>query len=358
MHSRIPAAIAIAVAMSHAAATAATTGISPEWTQVAEADLELMGDYQGEWLDAPRGHYYQINKPLAAQVINVREGEYRVRFFQQHDARADAYFEDTAKLVDGEIRFEAKGWTGVANRDGLNGSVQQGETVIRFALKRDDRLSPTLGLAPPENAIALFDGSNFDHWQHGDGRPVTWSMVDGGAMEVRSARSDEDRRNRIGGDIQTKQSFGDCRFHMEFRYPVEPGRAGQGRGNSGLFFQGDYEVQILNSYGLDGLWNECGALYKLAPPKVNSTRRPMAWQSYDVEYRASVWKDGKKVSPPRITVYLNGVRIHNDEPVIHATAHAFEARTREPKGPGPIRLQDHGNPIQFRNIWVAPLEQK
>lgn len=173
-------------------------------------------------------------------------------------------------------------------------------------------------------------------------------------MEVRSARTDEDRKQNIGGEIQTKKSFGDCKVHLEFRYPVEPGKAGQGRGNSGFFFQGDYEVQVLNSYGLQGWWNECGALYKTSPPKVNAARPPMEWQTYDVVYKASVWENGKKVSPPRITVRLNGVLIHQDQEIPHATAHAFASRTAEPKGDGPIKLQDHGNAIQFRNIWLIP----
>lgn len=336
----------------------AAEGKAPEWTDIAAADLELAGDYEGEWLDAPRGHYFEINKPLAAQLVNVRDGEYTVRFFQQHDARADAYFEGTARTEGEAIKFDANGWTGAATRDGLNGTVRQGETVIRFALKRTDRPSPTLGAKPPAGAIVLFDGSNFDHWQHGGGRAVTWWNLGNGAMEIRSTRSDEDRRNQVGGDIETRQPFGDCRFHMEFRYPVEPGKSGQGRGNSGLFFQRDYEVQVLNSYGLQGNWNECGALYKLAPPKVNAARRPLVWQSYDIEYRASTWKDGKMTAPARITVFLNGVRVQHDEPLIHITAHAFAQRPNHPQGPGPIRLQDHSNPIQFRNIWVAPLAAK
>jgi hypothetical protein len=356
MHTH--ASLAATMLLATSPALPAAEGKAPEWTNVATADLHLMGDYEGEWLDAPKGNYYQINKPLAAQIVNVREGAYTVRFFQQHDARANAYFEGEARLDGETIRFDANGWAGTATRDGLTGTVRQGATVIRFALKRVDRPSPTLGAKPPAGALVLFDGKNFDHWQHADGRPATWWLLDDGAMEIRNARSEENRKNNIGGDIQTKQSFGDLRCHMEFRYPVEPGKDGQGRGNSGLFFQGGYEVQILNSYGLDGLWNECGALYKLAPPKVNAARRPLQWQSYDIEYRASVWRDGKKVSPPVISVWLNGVRVHNDEPIIHATAHAFATRGDEPQGPAPIRLQDHNNALQFRNIWIVPLDAK
>ncbi len=340
------------------AATAATAaeGVSPDWTQVATADQALMGDYQGEWNGAPNGHYFNINKPLAAQVLNVRPGEYLLRLFQEHDCRADPYFEGPAKL-DGEvIRFDSNGWIGTITKEGLSGTSGQGShgAGVRFDLRKVARSSPTLGAKPPAGAIVLFDGKNFDQWHHGGNRPVSWHLLDNGAMEVRSAKSNQDRQNGIGGDIQTKQNFGDCRVHLEFRYPVEPGKSGQGRGNSGFFFQGDYEVQILNSYALQGWWNECGALYKTSPPRVNAARPPMEWQTYDVEYTASVWKDGKKVSPPRITVRHNGVLVHHDEEIPHATAHAFTTRDAEPKGDGPIRLQDHGNAIQFRNIWVLP----
>lgn len=338
-----------------AGTAAAAEGSSPDWTNVAAADQCLMGDYQGEWLDAPNGHYFNINRPLAAQVINVRPGEYFLRFYQEHDRRADPYFEGSGKLEGDEIRLSANGWNGVVSKDGLAGAGSgQGGGPVRFQLKKVTRSSPTLGMAPPPGAIALFDGKNFDHWQHGDGRPVTWSLLDNGVMEVRSARSAEDRANRIGGDIQTREKFGDCRVHLEFRYPVEPGKAGQGRGNSGFFLQGDYEVQILNSYGLHGLWNECGALYKASPPQVNAARPPMEWQTYDITYTASVWKDGKKISPPRITVRHNGVTIHKDEEIAHVTSHTFAGRLAEPKGEGPLRLQDHGNAIQFRNIWLLP----
>ncbi len=328
-------------------------GVSTEWTQVAPADLELMGDYEGEWLDAPKGNYFEINKPLAAQVINVKPGEYRLRFYQEHDRRADAYFEGDGKLDGDVIRFSGNGWSGQVAKDGLTGT-SGGNPGVKFSLRKTVRKSPTLGAKPPEGAVVLFDGKNFDEWQHGGNRPVTWNLLPGGAMEVRSAKSDEDRKNQIGGDIETKRKFGDCRIHLEFRYPVEPGRSGQGRGNSGFFFQRDYEVQVLNSYGLDGRWNECGALYKTSPPQVNAARPPMEWQTYDIDYKASVWKDGRKISSPRITVRLNGVLIHHDAEIPHVTAHAFASRFNEPMGDGAIRLQDHGNPIQYRNIWIVP----
>ncbi len=334
----------------------AVEGISPDWTQVAAADLSLMGDYQGEWTDAPKGHYFNINKPLAAQVINVRVGEYRVQFFQELDRRADPYLETVGKLEGEVIRFEDKGWKGTVTRDGLSGKSGPGHGSaegVNFQLKRVVRSSPTLGAKPPAGAVVLFDGKNFDAWEHADRRPVTWHLLDQGWMEVESFLWKDNREKKLGGDIQTKEKFGDCKIHVEFRYPVEAGKSGQGRGNSGLFLQQDYEVQILNSYGLQGWWNECGALYKTSPPKVNAARPPMDWQTYDVEYKASVWKGDEMISAPRIEVRLNGVTIHHDEEIRHATAHAFATRLIRPKGDGSIRLQDHGNAMQFRNIWVV-----
>lgn len=333
----------------------ASEGTAKVWTDVAPADFTLMGDYLGEWLDAPKGHYFEINKPLAAQVINVRPGVYFLRFNQEHDNRADPYFEGEGKLDGDVIRFESNGWKGEVSKEGLSGTCGQGDKPpIKFQLKKAVRSSPTLGAKPPSGAVVLFDGKNLDAWEHGGGRKASWRLLESGVMEVPSEKNDEERQQGIGGDIQTKQKFGDCKIHLEFRYPVEPGKAGQGRGNSGFFFQGDYEVQILNSYGLEGRWNECGALYKTCPPKVNAARPPMEWQTYDIDYTASVWKDGKKVSSPRISVRLNGVLIHHDQEIEHVTAHAFASRFNEPKGDGPIRLQDHGNAIQFRNIWIVP----
>jgi hypothetical protein len=337
-----------------ASGSLAAEGHSPDWKQVASADLSLMGDYEGRWFDAPEKQYFDINKPLAAQVINVREGEYLIQFFQQHDARADTYFVGTGRLADGVIRFEGNGWRGEVSKDGISGRGSGHGGEARFELKRVVRSSPSLGMKAPEGAIVLFDGKNFDEWQHADGGAVSWHLVEGGAMEVRSAANDEEKAKKIGGDIITKRKFGSCRVHLEFRYPVEPGKAGQGRGNSGFFLQDCYEVQVLNSYGTQGLWNECGALYKTAPPKVNAARPPMEWQTYDIDYTAAVWKNGEKISPPRITVRLNGVVIHRDEPIPHATAHAFDQRLNEPREKGPLKLQDHGNAIQYRNIWIVP----
>ena len=336
---------------------------SPEWTDIAAADRNLMGNYIGTWHDPPDKSYQKINPTLSAQVINVDVGHYRVRFVQNPDRRAEVYFEGDAHLKGERIVYQGDEWNFTVGKDGLNGTGTIYGKTGPFKLERVALSSPTLGKEAPDGAIVLFDGSNFDAWEHQDGRAVTWTLLGDGAMEVPRGAANDNGGPRIGGTIVSKQSFKDVRLHMEFRYPVEPGKKGQGRGNSGLFFQSGkgetvYEVQILNSYGLEGYWNECGALYRLIAPKVNSARPPLQWQTFDVEYRAARFDDeGKTQKNPRITVRLNGVLIHHEQELFHRTQHREEARFRgPPQDPGPIMLQDHRNRLQFRNIWVEELD--
>lgn len=333
-----------------------------DWTGIAEADLKLMGNYVGEWFDAPDKSYQQINPTLSAQVINVDIGVYDVKFVQNLNRRADPYYlAKGAPLFDDEIRFGKDGWSFEIDEDGLTGYGTVYGKVAAFKLKRVILESPTLGKKPPKGATVLFDGSNFDAWEHTDGRPLTWTLTEEGFMEINPSAAHKDAKPPVGGPINTKETFKDVRYHMEFRYPVEPGKSGQGRGNSGLFFQGNdvayaFEVQILNSYGLEGYWNECGGLYRMIAPKVNAARPPLQWQTYDVEYRAARFKDGELVKRPRITVWLNGVLIHHDQELFHGTQHVEAQRSNlPPEEPGPIMLQDHSNRIQFRNIWVEEL---
>ncbi len=332
---------------------------SADWTDIAAADRDLMGDYTGIWYDPPDKSYQKINPTLSAQVINVDVGHYRVRFVQNLDRRAEVYFEGDADLKGQRIAHKGDEWNFTVGKDGLNGTGTIYGKTGPFKLERVVLRSPTLGKKAPEGAIVLFDGSNFDAWEHQDGRAVTWTIPGDGSMEVPPRTTNDNGEPRVGGTIVSKQSFKDVRFHMEFRYPVEPGKKGQGRGNSGLFFQGStYEVQILNSYGLEGYWNECGALYRLIAPKVNAARPPLQWQTYDVEYRAARFDDtGKVKKNARITVRQNGVLIHNDQELFHRTQHREDARFIEPpRDPGPIMLQDHSNRLQFRNIWVEELD--
>jgi hypothetical protein len=211
---------------------------------------------------------------------------------------------------------------------------------------------------PPKGAIVLFDGKSLDGWVRRDNpkEKAHWKLVDGGAMQV-------DRSGDKKGDIITEKKFdGDFKLHVEFRVPYMPKATGQGRGNSGVYLQGRYEVQVLDSYALDSKDDDCGGIYKIAKPLVNACKAPTVWQSYDIEYHSPVCKDGKVSEPGRITVVHNGVKIHDDVRLVKKNKDGKEEPARnttagmdtDPCTPGPILLQDHGNPVQFRNIWLLP----
>jgi rubredoxin len=195
----------------------------------------------------------------------------------------------------------------------------------------------------PEGALVLFDGKNLDNWTKTDGKtPAGWTILDGGIMQVK------------GGNIITKQKFdGHFKLHVEFRVPYMPKAKGQARGNSGVYVQGRYEVQILDSYGLESKKDDCGAIYEVAAPKTNACKAPTVWQSYDIEFYSPKCENGKKVEPARMTVFHNGVKIHEDVKIpVDNTRAGLEG---DPCQPGPIMLQDHGNPVQFRNVWLMPM---
>jgi hypothetical protein len=197
----------------------------------------------------------------------------------------------------------------------------------------------------PKDAIVLFDGKNLDNWTSArKAGPAAWKLLDGGVMEVNGT-----------GDIKTKQEFdGAFKLHVEFRVPYMPKAKGQGRGNSGVYVQGRYEVQVLDSYGLKSQNNDCGAIYEVAAPRVNACKAPTVWQSYDIEFHAPKCENGKKVEPARITVFHNGVKIHEDVKIpVDNTRAGLGGDVCKP---GPIMLQDHGNPVQFRNVWLVPMK--
>lgn len=199
----------------------------------------------------------------------------------------------------------------------------------------------------PAGAIVLFDGSDLKQWVKTDGRaPAAWTLVDGKAMQV--AR---------GGGIMTRTPFdGHFKLHVEFRVPYMPGATGQARGNSGVYLQGRYEVQILDSYGLKSQDNDCGGIYKVAAPSVNACKAPTVWQSYDIDFHAPVFKDGRKIEPARISVLQNGIPIHENVKI--PLDNTVSGLGGDPSRPGPIMLQDHGNPVQYRNIWLLPLDSR
>ncbi len=201
---------------------------------------------------------------------------------------------------------------------------------------------------PPASAreILLFDGTDFSHWTGLKEKSVRWKIING-VMEVVPKK----------GSIITKQNFQDFKLHLEFNVPEKPaGTKHQGRGNSGVYIQRRYEVQILDSYGLKPGNNDCGAIYKIKAPDRNVCKKPGQWQSYDITFHAPRFEkkgeDFKKIKNARITVLHNGVKIHNDVEIPNKTG---GGRPEGPK-PGPILLQDHGNKVRFRNIRIVPLD--
>ena len=212
----------------------------------------------------------------------------------------------------------------------------------KLKIAKPDDLKDAESVKPPEGAVVLFDGKDLSKWTKKDGKSeVKWTLRDGGVMEGVKGH----------GDIVTKEKFGGkFKLHVEFRVPYEPGGKGQGRGNSGVYVQGRYEVQVLDSYGLVSKNNDCGAIYEVAAPKVNACKAPTVWQTYDIEFTAPKFENGKKTEPARMTVSHNGITIHDDVPIPVDNTRA--GMGGDPSAPGPILLQDHGHPVQYRNIWL------
>jgi hypothetical protein len=198
---------------------------------------------------------------------------------------------------------------------------------------------------PPSDAIVLFDGSDFDEWEHLDGTPVKWKLEDGAMVVVGGT-----------GDIRTKRNFEDVQLHLEFRTPAEVVGEGQGRGNSGVFLQSTYEVQVLDNYNNKTYSNgQVGSIYKQTIPLANPSRPPGEWQTYDIIYTAPEFNDdGIKVRSAYVTVLLNGVVVQNHTE-IRGTTPYIGLPKNPPHGALPLRLQDHSNPTAFRNIWIREL---
>lgn len=293
-----------------------------------DPDFLLQGEYLG-WMHDRAG----FSRPLGLQVIAGGDGKF------------------DAVLLPGGL--PATGWNRV-ERHKLKGNATDGllvlqgdlhEVVVSYnqatvldrqgnrlgELKKVRRRSPTLGLEPPPGAYVVFDGSGTDEFRN---QPKL--TADG---------------NLLAGAL-TKATVGDFRLHLEFCTPYMPYARGQGRSNSGVYIQQRYEVQILDSFGLEGVENECAALYKQQRPDVNMALPPLAWQTYDIYFTAPRFAgDGKtKISNARITVLHNGVPVHLHREIVAKTG----GGKQEGAEAFPINLQDHSNPVMFRNIWLIP----
>jgi hypothetical protein len=290
-----------------------------------------------------------------AQVIALGKGQYRTILSYEFDTRREPIAVLGGKRDGESVKFEGKTYVidqGIeleiqaVIKDGKFSGNFKGDEFGSFSMDKVVRLSPTLGAKPPAGAVVLFNGKDFDQWKHArkkqGGDKVKWELVDG-AMRVRPGT----------GSIITKKQFSDVKMHIEFRTPFMPDKRGQARGNSGVYLQGRYEVQILDSYGLEGKDNECGGIYKVGRPLVNMCAPPAQWQTYDITFRVPRFDSaGKCISNPTLTVLHNGVKVHDKTEAKGPTTASLGGKASEP---GPIYLQDHGNQVEFRNIWLVEL---
>lgn len=310
-----------------------------------ESADSAMGDWEGTWkLDDESD-----SGPVVTQVIALGKDKYTAKVMGEYDTR-----EDPIAVLEGQrdgalVRFTGPGRAGYNEfqikaviKDGqFNGSFT-GDASGSFVMEKVIRVSPTMGEKPPAGAIVLFNGKDFKQWKHTGEKPgsdlVKWTLLNNGAMEVKKGN----------GSIVTKKKFTDIKLHVEFRTPFMPDARGQGRGNSGVYLQERYEVQVLDSYGLEGKDNECGGIYKIGEPLVNMCAPPTQWQTYDITFYAP----SADRENAQITVVHNGVTIHDELKLPGPTGGALDSDVNKPGG---IYLQDHGNPVQYRNIWLVEL---
>ncbi len=297
--------------------------IAPSQT---DADFKLQGEYSGTWQEGDE------QEKLGVQVIALGKGQFRAVAYKGglpgEGWDGNDPDQSEARFEDGKVTF--KNDDGIAMLDEKGFQVQSSDGKPLGMLKKVIRKSRTLGMKPPKGAVVLFNGTSADNFQPG-------KMSDDGLL-MQGATS--------------KQKFGSHMLHIEFLLPYKPEARGQGRGNSGLYVQGRYEVQMLDSFGLKGKNNECGGIYEIADPDVNMCYPPLSWQTYDVDFTAAEFDDaGKKTKNARITVRHNGVVVHNDLELPRPTR--ASSVKNETATPGPVYLQNHGNPVRYRNIWVV-----
>jgi hypothetical protein len=300
----------------------------PVHTDAKEAgpDFATQGEYAGEIETKGK------NEKIGVQVVALGQGKFQVKIFKEGLPGAGS----AGKIFRLAKAVSQNGKTVVTEKEEVIGTIANGVFTAQtrrgdVALKRVIRKSPTEGAKPPAGAIILFDGSNADEWQGG-------KLVEG---------------NLLNNGISTKRKFKDYKAHIEFRLPFMPESRGQGRGNSGFYFlQSTYELQILDSFGLKGENNECGGIYTIKAPAVNMCYPPLSWQTYDVDYKAARFDaDGKKIiANPVVTVYHNGVKIHDKVEIPFCTEDLKRPITTNA---GSIHLQNHGDPVYFRNIWLV-----
>ncbi len=294
----------------------------------AGTDYQLQGEYLGTLKTDDE------DLRIGVQVIALGDGKFQSVGYVgglpgDGWSRGDKTHSTEGRLEDGVLRFTAP------DDENVKAEIQDGALVLlvggvrKAEFTKVNRQSPTLDAKPPAGAIVLFSGDGTEAWENGE-------LADGKYLAAKN--------------VYTKQKFGDHTLHIEFRTPFMPNSRGQARGNSGVYLQSRYELQVLDSFGLEGKNNECGGIYSIAEPLVNMCLPPLTWQTYDIDFTAARYDDsGNKVKNARTTIRHNGVVIHNDLELTHGTP------GRHPEGPGPeaVFLQDHRDPVVYRNIWIV-----
>jgi 3-keto-disaccharide hydrolase len=283
----------------------------------AGPDYADQGEYANDW--------------GGAQVIALGIGKFHLVTYKGGFPGA-GWDESTQGEMDGQrdgdaIQFKSNraGWSYSLAKGVLSIRSDQGDT---YTMNKVTRKSPTLGAKPPSGAIVLFDGTNTDAWQ-------------GGHI---------DDQHRLAAGTKTKRDFHNFTLHVEFMTPFKPAGRGQGRGNSGVYLQDRYEIQVLDSFGLKGENNECGGIYSQVKPKYNMCFPPLTWQTYDIDFQEAQFDaSGKKTKNAVVAVKQNGVVIHDHQEIKSSTG----GGKREGREGGAIQLQGHGNPVFYQNVWVV-----
>ena len=298
---------------------------------------EFMGDYAGTRTMADGK-----KMPVVAQVLATGDGNHTVTNLPEFDKRVKPFCVLKGKAEGGKLAVSAGMKKGVI----ANGKFTGGCPKCKFEMKKVVRLSPTMGAKPPAGAMVLLSKDTKDlnaEWKSSKGGDFSWFLKPGGVMQCRA---------RTGGAV-TRKEFGSAKIHLEFRTPFLPKARGQGRGNSGMYVHGRYEVQILDSYALEGQDNECGGIYKKGKPIANMCAPPLQWQTYDATIIAPKMDANKVVEPGYLTVIHNGVLIQDKIKLTGPTGGAY-AKGMSDKGG--IYIQDHGHPVEIRNVWVKEIK--
>jgi hypothetical protein len=291
-----------------------------------------MGQYEGT---------FHADSKVALKAVGkvVDEGDrHRVVLYTTPETPIDqgAYVEISGQVEESELAL-----SGLSGGYGWKGQIKDGTLSVKsgygqyFEMKKIESKSPNVDLKPPQNAVVLLPyepgkAPSLSNWTND-----AWVALPDGSMQITPKR----------GANRTKQQFGDIKqLHIEFWLPLEPKERGQGRANSGVYLADQYEVQVLDSFGLLETSGDCGGIYNVARPRVNASLPPETWQTYDITFRAPrMDASGKVTELPRLTVIHNGVKIHDN----------LEIPMARHRAKGPLQLQDHGHKIQFRNIWVV-----